>query len=300
VIKDIGQIVLTPPQKVTPLDRLQVDSSYPVAVNDALNLVGHTFTDVSLPPGGEFVGKIFWQTTHPVDKDYLLEFSFIDPNGRHYTIDQHPLSVLYSLPQWRKNEVLGAAYRLRVPAVAPPGNYPIVVTVLDPDTGQGVSKPVTLAQITVEAQERNFKLPEDVVPISAVINGQIELVGYKLLDETVGPRGTFGLTLYWRSLGFPEANYTVFVHAVGPDQSIRGQWDSIPAQGAAPTSGWIPGEIVEDHYEVPMAKKAPAWKYDILVGMYDPLTGQRLPMYSPNAPLSENRVWLSQVQLLEE
>lgn len=300
VIKDIGQLVLTPPQHVTPLEQLLVNTSALTPVGNSLNLVGHTFTDVLLPPGGEIVGKIFWQTGQPVGKDYRLEFAFVDPDGKHYVIAQQPLSVLYPLPQWRENEVLGAAYRFRVPAVAPPGSYPVVATVLDPDTGEAIGRPVTLAQITVEAQERNYKLPDDVAPISAVINNQIELVGYKLHDEAIGPDDTFGLTLYWRSLDFADSNYTVFVHAVGPDQSIRGQWDSVPAQGAAPTSGWIPGEIVEDHYQVPMVKKAPAWKYDIFVGMYNPLTGQRLPMYSPNAPMSEDRVWLAQVQLLEE
>ena len=89
----------------------------------------------------------------------------------------------------------------------------------------------------------------------------------------------------------------MFVHAVGPDGVMRGQWDSVPAQGNAPTSGWLPGEIIEDYYEVPMAKDAPPWKYDIFVGMYDTLTGQRLPASSEKAPVSDNRIWLTRVQV---
>jgi hypothetical protein len=106
-----------------------------------------------------------------------------------------------------------------------------------------------------------------------VINGEIELVGYKLVDETVPAGHKFGLILYWRSLSFADSNYTVFVHAVGPDQIMRGQWDSVPVQGNAPTGGWVPGEIIEDRYEIPMADDAPPWKYDIFVGMYDPVSG---------------------------
>jgi hypothetical protein len=74
----------------------------------------------------------------------------------------------------------------------------------------------------------------------------------------------------------------------------------VPVQGTAPTSGWLPGEVIEDHYEVPLAKDAPPWKYDIFVGMYDPLTGQRLPATSPLSPVSENRVWLTRVQAVEK
>jgi hypothetical protein len=49
-----------------------------------------------------------------------------------------------------------------------------------------------------------------------------------------------------------------------------------------------------------MAKDAPPWKYDIFVGMYDPLTGQRLPAASQSAPISENRVWLTRLQVEEK
>jgi hypothetical protein len=74
----------------------------------------------------------------------------------------------------------------------------------------------------------------------------------------------------------------------------------MPVNGTAPTSGWLPGEVVEDHYEIPMAKDAPAWKYDVFVGMYNPDTGQRLSVTSQFAPVTDNRVWLTRVQVKEE
>jgi hypothetical protein len=214
-------------------------------------------------------------------------------------IAEQSLSSSYSPAQWRRSEIVAEAYRFRLPAVAPPGEYPLLVSVLEPETGRTIGQALTLAQITVEAQERNFELPDDVTPISAIINGEIELVGYKLHDYTLKRRQTFGLTLYWRSLNFAETNYTVFVHAAGPDQSIRGQWDSSPVQGESPTSGWIPGEIVEDHYEVLMGRDVPPWKYDIFVGMYDSVTGERASVYSEKAPISENRIWLTRLQAVE-
>ncbi len=300
VVKDIGRIILTPPAQLTKVDQLKVDTVISAPINDSLLLVGHNFTDVALPPGAEIVGKIFWQATQGIDKDYVVEFSFVNSDHKKYIIDELPLAPSYPLSQWPESQIMGGAYRFRIPAIAPPGTYPILATVLNPETGQSVGQSVALANVTVEAQARNFELPQDVVPVSAVLGDEIELVGYKLHNRTVKPRETFGLTLYWRSLGFADSNYTVFVHAVGPDQSIRGQWDSVPGQGMSPTSGWVPGEIIEDHYEVPMAKKAPAWEYDIFVGMYDSLTGERLTLFSPNAPVSDSRVWLTRVQQLEK
>ena len=66
------------------------------------------------------------------------------------------------------------------------------------------------------------------------------------------------------------------------------------------TSGWIPGEIIEDHYEVLMGRDVPAWKYDIFVGMYDPVTGERLPVSSAKAPISENRIWLTRLPAVDD
>jgi hypothetical protein len=300
VAKSIGRLTLTAPQqRLTPTD-LKIDSPSSLPVNDFFNLVGHDFFDLKLPPGAEIRGKIFWQAEKTPPVDYELEFAFVNDNGEKFVVGRQPLSPSFPPTRWRNSEVMGAAYSFRIPAFAPPGTYPVVVTVIDPASGEGVGQSITLANVTVEALERNYKLPDETTPISAVLGDAIELVGYRLDRDTVEYRGTIGLTLYWRSLDFAETNYTVFVHVVGPDQVIRGQWDSTPIHGSYPTSGWIPGEIIEDRYEVPMEKKAPAWKYDIFVGMYDPLTGERLSIYSPKAPVSENRVWLTQVQQLEE
>ncbi len=301
VARNVGEITLTPPREIPKLDELPLDTIQSVPLDSSLTLLGHTYRDKQVPPGSEIVGKIFWQATRRLDQDYQVEFSLMDPDhNKKYVIDEEPLSASYDLAQWRRFETVGLAYQFRIPALAPAGNYPLSVSVVDPQTGEYVGPTTTLATITVEAYERNYELPKDVSPTSAFINDEIELVGYRLVDETVAPRESFGLTLYWRSLRHTDTNYTVFVHAVGPDQVMRGQWDSVPVQGNAPTSGWLPGEIVEDHYEVPMNKDAPPWKYDIFVGMYDSQTGQRLWLTSPTAPTSDNRVWLTRVQVTEK
>lgn len=301
VARNIGEITLTPPQVLPKAGDLNVTTLAQQPVSQALSLVGHTYTDAVLPPGGAVEGKIFWQATRPIDQNFELQFSFLGPDRKRYVVEENlPLAATYSETRWRTAEIVGQAYRFRVPAVAPPGQYPMQVAVINPASGETVGEPVTLATITVKPHLRNFELPQDVAPISAVINNEIELVGYKLDDRTVQQGASFGLTLYWRSLKFADSNYTVFVHVVGPDQTIRGQWDSVPVQGSAPTSGWIPGEIIVDHYNVPMADDAPPWDYDIFVGMYDPVTGQRLPLFAPKAPTSENRVWLTRIQGLEK
>jgi hypothetical protein len=300
VAQRLGEITLTPPERLPQAGQVELGTRVETPIDKNLALLGHDYANLTLPPGGEIVGKIFWQATQRPDRDYAVQFSFLAPaEGIKYVVAEAPLSPAYLPPAWRRDEIVGAGYRFRIPAAAPAGTYPLVVNVIDPDSGEVIGPEVLLAEVTVQAHERNFQLPGGVTPVSAFLNGQIELLGYRLQDQTVAPKDTFGLTLYWRSQRPAKANYTVFVHAVGPDQIMRGQWDSMPKQGAAPTSGWLPGEIIEDHYEVLMAKDAPPWKYDIFVGMYDSATGERLPATSQAAPVSDNRVWLTRVQVVE-
>jgi hypothetical protein len=51
--------------------------------------------------------------------------------------------------------------------------------------------------------------------------------------------------------------------------------------------------VVVDQYEIPVRMDAPASEYRIEIGMYDAMTGERLPVFtSQGQQLSENRVLL--------
>jgi hypothetical protein len=98
-----------------------------------------------------------------------VEFSFLSSDRKKYVIAESALSTPYPTSHWRRAEVVGAAYRFRVPAVAPAGDYPLMVNVLDPDSGESVGPAITLAKVTVKAQERNFEYPRS-DPVSAFLN----------------------------------------------------------------------------------------------------------------------------------
>jgi len=136
-----------------------------------------------------------------------------------------------------------------------------------------------------------FELPENRM-ISALFDGKIELIGYRLEQAD-----QVNLTLYWRARQPIEKDYTVFIHAMREDE-ILGQRDSIPVQGLAPTRAWQPGEIIVDTYDLqPMAANFPPGSVDLVVGLYNFETGQRLPVQSQDLPVRfESSVVLAQLQ----
>ena len=64
---------------------------------------------------------------------------------------------------------------------------------------------------------------------------------------------------------------------VGPDGRVYGQHDAPPLAGSVPTSTWTPGEVLTDTYRFNVAADAPPGEYRLIVGVYLPATGERLP-----------------------
>ena len=50
---------------------------------------------------------------------------------------------------------------------------------------------------------------------------------------------------------------------------------NVPAAGARPTTGWLPGEVIHDTHPLTLAPDASPGRYLLEVGMYDPTSGER-------------------------
>jgi hypothetical protein len=56
----------------------------------------------------------------------------------------------------------------------------------------------------------------------------------------------------------------------------------MPLHNQAPTTCWIPGEIITDPYTLTLPSDAPLGTYTLYTGMYFWKTGERLPVEGPN------------------
>ena len=113
-------------------------------------------------------------------------------------------------------------------------------------------------------------------PAQGILGDKVVLLDYKL-EGPLRHGATIRLTLYWQALQEMEKDYTVFVHVVDEEGTVWGQWDSQPASGERPTSGWERGEVIEDIYKISIDVEGPKEGYKIRVGMYLVETGERLP-----------------------
>ncbi|HEX2172754.1 MAG TPA: hypothetical protein VHL09_09955, partial [Dehalococcoidia bacterium] len=119
--------------------------------------------------------------------------------------------------------------------------------------------------------------------------GAIELAGFDLTGAepvAAGPNGavarlpagrTLGVRLVWLGRAPLSRAHAVFVQLLDPDGRLVAQHDAPPAAGTRPVTGIIPGEYVPDDHPLPGSAHLAPGAYTLIAGLYDPITGERLP-----------------------
>jgi hypothetical protein len=176
-----------------------------------------------------------------------------------------------------------------------PSDQPLGVEVGVADAGGQVISTHSVRVGTIHVTGR----PHDVQPIpsgaadgsggEATFGRLIQLVSDKLDPTQTRPGGTVKVQLRWRGLAEMDQGYKVFVHVLDPGATqVVAQRDAEPKDGAAPTTSWLAGEVLDDEYAIQLPPTLAAGEYPIEVGIYDAKSGARLLL-----PNGDSRVLLS-------
>ncbi|MDQ7030685.1 MAG: glycosyltransferase family 39 protein [Ardenticatenia bacterium] len=215
-----------------------------------------------------------------------LVVELVGPGERVANIVQAPL-----VPDFADATALGPRTLLRVPVtlhvppVGPSGRYRVRVRALT--SGEQVlpwrlrwwwrTDRITLGTVIVEDRPRRFDLPAGGRPVEAKWSQGVTLARARWPDRVV-PGTSFTIQLIWRAAGATDRSYKIFVHLRDSSGRPVAQGDAYPANGAAPTNGWLQDEVIVDEHIVPVPADIPAGTYALVVGLYDEATGQRLPL----------------------
>ena len=245
----------------------------------------------TLAPGARLEWSALWQRVGAIDGIPRLQVELLR-GGEVWATFQQPLAGGYPPSAWREGEVVRGRYTLILPADAPEGPTQVRMRIA------GAPTTVELGTLRIEAVARRFEVPPIPFPSQATLGERIRFLGYDLPQRTFKPGEAVSLTLYWQALATIDGDYKVFTHLLDPGGQVRGQRDSVPVEGKRPTDGWLPGEVIEDPYRIPLPPDAPAGRYRIEIGMYDPQTLQRLPAYDASGQrLPEDRILLGEIEV---
>lgn len=190
---------------------------------------------------------------------------------------------------WAEGELLCRRLHVQLPPATSlaPGDYTWLLTAGD--------QSVPFAPAALAASTRSFESPASAqaTAVDATIGDAIRLAA-----SEIAPVGdTLSVTLTWQALSTPAADAKVFVHLLAADGNLVAQSDATPA-GDYSTNRWVAGEYVLDRHRFALPPALAAGTYALYAGMYDPITGQRLPAAGADgAPFVDAAVPLGNVSL---
>ncbi len=288
----LGQIAVQSPAAMPPLSALPIEHRQETRFGNAAQLLGYSATSGPLLPGNDLMVNLFWRALDGAGAADLAAFvQLLDRQGQVAVGWEGPVVAWRPSQLWQPDELLRSQHTLRLPADLKAGSYTLVAGLFDTATGQRLPAAASggplglftrhgelaeLGPVQVEEREQVVTPPEPRVAVEANAQAVGALLGYDLAENRVAPAGTLDLTLYWQPSELTGQRLTVFVHLLDEQGVIIGQSDQEPAGGERPTSSWRPGEIIVDRHSVPVREDALLGNARLVVGLYDPASGERV------------------------
>ena len=238
-------------------------------IDDAVELMGSTFSASGLdgetrrmPVGSTLGATLLWRVEQaPGPREIVLRI--LGPGGAVAHETRLPTGGgRYPASQWVAGDVVADQVRLVVPPALPAGEYRLWAGLAPPG---GTPRGVELLPVAVGGIARTFERPQIARPLDVRFDDGVVLAGYAVEPDA--------LVLYWHPTATPRRDYKVFNHVLDAAGAIVAQRDAVPADWTRPTTGWLPGEYVVDRHPIAV----PPGAATVRVGLYDPISGERLP-----------------------
>ncbi|HYN88385.1 MAG TPA: glycosyltransferase family 39 protein [Ardenticatenaceae bacterium] len=169
----------------------------------------------------------------------------------------------------------------------PPGDFEARMTVYRAGNGTpvervegGVPAGTVVSLGAVRVERPAVALPLAALPVSldepVPVGPAIRFVGAAVPTATLHTGDDLPVTLFWQAAERVGRELRVFVQLQDEQGVVRGAADAPPVAGHFPTSQWQAGDLVRDPHVLRVAADAPAGRYRVVGGLYDPVTGQRV------------------------
>jgi hypothetical protein len=284
-----------------PLEPLFVwrsDPNYPrpaarvlqVDFEDQIRLVGvDTWPEtIELDESGatDLAVTVYWRALRQLETNYSIFLHLDAPNGQTLaTVDEvNPENI--PTRNWPPGLYLRNPLHLDLPPDMPPIRYDLNVGVYDRESNNrlalasGDSTAFTLGSIWLSTTT-----PPLIGEPLAHFGQDITLV-----EATYSSTINESLALYWQTSRPIAHDYSIFVHLLDQQGNLLGQKDGAPYEGLYPLRNWQPGQIIIDRRQLPELGKTMTQLDTLAIGVYDPVTGERLPATDAQGkPLPNNR-----------
>jgi hypothetical protein len=270
-----------------------------------MHLLGYQLPSQTIRPAENLPLILYWQMLAPTRLDYSL---FVHVLGRQRQVvgqvDTYPGGGHWPTSLLAPGVIIADHYAIPIAPAAETEHAPtrllLLAGIYDYRQPGRPGQPATnAAGQPIEPVIASLKLIPWQWPNPPRLDPPIEFTNQiTLLSYQVAPDHST-VTLNWQANADLDTDYTVFLQLWGDTTTgaaqVRG-FDSPPVQNDYPTSLWAAGEIIVDTHRLDLTG-LPAADYELLAGLYNPTTGDRLPALVAGQPLPDYAVNLGQLQV---
>jgi 4-amino-4-deoxy-L-arabinose transferase-like glycosyltransferase len=266
------------PDEPIPLQPIQAN------FNGDVWLTGYHIEPAVVKPGEAVTLYLNWRMQDLIDGDYYLFLHMFD-TAHEQRRGQSNLPLNSIIHRWSGPLTFLDTYHFWLPPDSPEGIYRFEI---------GLYHNFSLERLPVIIGEAN-QPPDDRIilgkfqvqlhppsppeyPIYAQFGDSVALIGGDFPKRTLQPGQTLTYTLHWQAIESIDRDYSVFNHVLDSEGNIRAQQDNMPQEDRYPTTMWDPGEIVLDTRAILLPSDLEPDHYTLRIGLYEPETGQRLPL----------------------
>jgi len=273
--------------------KLSIQCSQPLSLGK-IKFLGYDQLPDNLRTGDTIYLTSYWQAMEDLDGVPPVTVSLIDGEGS--PLAWRPAIYPPTKCRWPEGTVAQMQHRITVGPSVPSGSYKLCLNLGRPPAGDSLTLPIKTLRIQGETSLGESEAP--LIPTAVLLDHKVRLAGYSLSPNPVKPGQKLSVTLLWEALDEMDVSYTVFVHLLDENQRVWDQRDSVPGGGRYPTTGWMPGDSIEDDYVFDIPLTMEPEQLAVEVGMYDLATGVRLPMFDEEGrPMQDRRFILETVRI---
>jgi 4-amino-4-deoxy-L-arabinose transferase-like glycosyltransferase len=279
-----------PPRLWSPNDQPPFDTPIQVTYSDVVELLGASVHPTRIRPGEEVTVTLCFRPLHPANSVVITVKVFDVRSSLVKDRTTYPGLGRYLSEDWISGYAFCDPITILVPGhVEAPARYTIEAMLSGPTTLGGTPAAVgPIGQVILDGPP--VTLPPDLQPISATLEHDLQMLGYRLSSDAFTAGQTASLTLYWKANSVAPENYHVFVHLLNSSGALVAQYDGEPRQGAYPTASWQAGEIVADVIQLNLGPQVLPGPVRLAIGMYQWPTLTRLKMSGEN--VQNDSLWV--------
>ncbi len=281
----------------------------------SLELQGVRIDGSPAGPGDEVSVWLYWQKSGSIPRNLHLSLHALERPGLARSLASAEAGLIgqYEIDGWLPGVTVRKRLTLRLPEeMNTPASLAPMLRVWRGNWAQG-----EILGVDVHSSDRQLLGPDQVVigsvalpgpaPVSAAgktvearFGDALMLGGYSLPEEAVAG-SALALALDWQVLAAPGANFTQFLHffAAADDRFVAG-FDEPPFGGRFPTSDWPAGHALRDEWQVSLPPELAPGDYQLVFGLYDAQTLERLPLQVAGEALQDGLLPLGRLQVVPD